>query len=110
MASRKVNGQGEKPQGLHQQTVRVLFLTRAFRTQLLGELFREQRLADSEVGLLVTLDAIFEVLHSALDADVQTTLSRIVNDPQVRHDALAQRARHRSPSGGHGEGRPDSTN
>jgi hypothetical protein len=60
--------------------------------QLLGELFREQRLADGEVGLLVTLDAIFEVLHSALDADVQTTLSRIVNDPQVRHDVLAQRA------------------
>lgn len=59
--------------------------------QLLGELFREQRLADGEVGSLVTLDAIFEVQHSALDADVQTTLARIFNDPQVRDDALAQR-------------------
>jgi hypothetical protein len=59
--------------------------------QLLGELFREQRLADGEVGSLVTLDAIFEVQHSALDADVQTTLSRIFNDPQVRDDVLAQR-------------------
>ena len=59
--------------------------------QLLGELFREQKLADGEVGLLVTLDAIFEVQHSALDADVQTTLSRIFNDPQVRDDVLAQR-------------------
>ncbi len=60
--------------------------------QLLGELFREQKLADGDVGSLVTLDAIFEVQHSALDADVQTTLSRIFNDPQVRDDVLAQRA------------------
>lgn len=59
--------------------------------QLLGELFREQKLADREVGSLVTLDAIFEVQHSALDADVQTTLSRIFADPQVRDDLLAQR-------------------
>lgn len=60
--------------------------------QLLGELFREQKLAQHEVGSLVTLDAIFEVQHSALDADVQTTLSRIASDPQVRDDELAQRA------------------
>jgi Family of unknown function (DUF6079) len=60
--------------------------------QLLGELFREQKLAEGEVGSLVTLDAIFEVQHSALDADVQTTLSRIFEDPQVRDDELAQRA------------------
>jgi len=60
--------------------------------QLLGELFREQQLANGDVGSLVTLDAIFEVQHSALDADVQTTLARIFNDPQVRDDVLAQRA------------------
>ena len=60
--------------------------------QLLGELFREQKLADKEVGSLVTLDAIFEVQHSALDPDVQTTLSRIADDPRVRDDVLAQRA------------------
>ncbi len=59
--------------------------------QLLGELFREQSLADGEVGSLVTLDAIYEVQHSALDADVQTTLARIFNDPQVRDDVLAAR-------------------
>jgi hypothetical protein len=59
--------------------------------QLLGGLFRDQKLADGEVGSLVTLDAIFEVQASALDADVQTTLSRIFNDPQVRDDVLAQR-------------------
>lgn len=57
--------------------------------QLLGELFREQKLADGAVGELVTLDAIFEVQHSALDADVQTTLSRIFNDVHVRDDQLA---------------------
>ncbi len=59
--------------------------------QLLGELFREQKLADRELGALVTLDAIFEVQQSALEADVQTTLSRIFADPQVREDALCQR-------------------
>ncbi|MBI4818899.1 MAG: BREX system P-loop protein BrxC [Deltaproteobacteria bacterium] len=59
--------------------------------QLLGELFREQKLADRDVGALVTLDAIFEVQHSALDADVQTTLARIFSHPEVREDLLAQR-------------------
>lgn len=59
--------------------------------QLLGELFREQKLAEQDIGALVTLDSIFEVQHSALDADVQTTLARIFNDPQVRDDALAVR-------------------
>ncbi|HSP79854.1 MAG TPA: BREX system P-loop protein BrxC [Myxococcaceae bacterium] len=59
--------------------------------QLLGELFRQQNLADREVGHLVTLDAIFEVQHSALDADVQTTLARIFNHPEVREHPLAQR-------------------
>ncbi len=60
--------------------------------QLLGELFREQKLGEREVGDLVTLDAIFEVQSSALDADVQTTLSRIFDHAEVRDDALAVRA------------------
>ena len=60
--------------------------------QLLGELFREQKLGEREVGELVTLDAIFEVQSSALDADVQTTLARIFDHPEVREDALALRA------------------
>ena len=60
--------------------------------QLLGELFREQKLGEREVGELVTLDAIFEVQSSALDADVQTTLTRIFDHPDVRDDAVAQRA------------------
>ena len=45
--------------------------------QLLGELFRTRRLADAEVGALVTLDAIFDVQQTALDSDVQTTLHRL---------------------------------
>ena len=57
--------------------------------QLLGELFREQKLADRDVDRLVTLDSIFEVQHSALDADVQTTLARIFNHADVRDDAAA---------------------
>jgi hypothetical protein len=59
--------------------------------QLLGELFRAQKLAEGEVGDLVTLDSIFEVQQTALDADVQNTLQRIFSDPGVRDDALAIR-------------------
>lgn len=60
--------------------------------QLLGELFREGRLGEREVGELVTLDAIFEVQQTALDADVQASLARLFAHPEVREDALAQRA------------------
>ena len=59
--------------------------------QLLGELFREQKLAEKPVGDLVTLDAIFEVQHTALDPDVQATLSRIFSHSDVRDDSVAQR-------------------
>jgi hypothetical protein len=59
--------------------------------QLLGELFREQQLADRPVGDLVTLDAIFEVQHTALDADVQATLARIFAHADVRDDLDCQR-------------------
>ncbi len=60
--------------------------------QLLGELFREQKLAERDIGNLVTLDAMFDVQHSALDADVQTTMSRVGSHPEVRDNVLAQRA------------------
>lgn len=59
--------------------------------QLLGELFREQKLADKPVGDLVTLDAIYEVQHTALDADVQATLARIFSNTEVQEDVTAQR-------------------
>ena len=47
--------------------------------QLLGELFRDQKPAENEVGSLVTLDAIYEVQHTALDADVQASMARVLS-------------------------------
>lgn len=47
--------------------------------QLLGELFRDQKLADMPVGALVTLDQIYEVQHTALDSDIQASMARILN-------------------------------
>lgn len=44
--------------------------------QMLGDLFRDSDLGRREVGTLITLDRIYDVLHTALEADVQTTLSR----------------------------------
>jgi len=47
--------------------------------QLLGELFRDQKLADKPVGSLVTLDQIYEVQHTALDSDVQASMARVLS-------------------------------
>ncbi len=52
--------------------------------QLLGELFRTQQLAEQPVGHLVTLELIYDVQHTALDADVQQSMARIHN--HCRHD------------------------
>jgi len=60
--------------------------------QLLGELFRTQKLAEEEVGALVTLDAIYEVQQTALDSDIQTTLHRLLEHCAEQNDALAARA------------------
>ncbi|MBN3923061.1 BREX system P-loop protein BrxC [Nostoc sp. NMS4] len=57
--------------------------------QLLGELFREQKLGDKPIGALVTLENIYEVQQSALDADVQNTLARLFSDEQVINDEMA---------------------
>lgn len=46
--------------------------------QLLGELFRHQQLAEHDVGALVTLDQIYDVQHTALDADTQASMARIL--------------------------------
>lgn len=47
--------------------------------QLLGDLFRDKDLARFEVGRLVTIDLVYEVLHSALSSDVQSTLVRALD-------------------------------
>ncbi len=57
--------------------------------QLLGELFREQKLGEQELGALVTINAIYEVQQSALDADVQTTLARLFSHEEVTNDDMA---------------------
>lgn len=44
--------------------------------QLLGDLFREQRFDEQPVGQLVTLDRVYDILHTALNVDVQRTLGR----------------------------------
>ncbi len=59
--------------------------------QLLGDLFREKDLARFEVGRLLTLDLIFDVLHSALDADVQMTLGRALDLAKKQADPLLAR-------------------
>jgi hypothetical protein len=60
--------------------------------QLLGELFRTQRLADAELGALVTLDQVYEVQHTGLDADVQTSMARVLNHCANHKLDLAARA------------------
>ncbi|MEL7334683.1 MAG: BREX system P-loop protein BrxC, partial [Planctomycetota bacterium] len=60
--------------------------------QLLGELFRAQKLADREVGALVTLDLIYEIQHTALDSDTQSSMSRIMNECAGEPDDLKIRA------------------
>jgi hypothetical protein len=60
--------------------------------QLLGELFREQRLGEQPLGALIALDQIYEVQQSALDADVQNTLARLFSTAEVMTDGMAVRA------------------
>jgi hypothetical protein len=59
--------------------------------QLLGELFRAQGLADDEVGTLVTLDRVYEIQGSALDADIQQTMGRIIRFCEKGKHELALR-------------------
>jgi hypothetical protein len=46
--------------------------------QLLGELFRDQGLADLPIGHLVTLDQIYNVQNTALDSDIQASMARVL--------------------------------
>ncbi len=59
--------------------------------QLLGELFRERGLADREVGDLITFDEIYEVQRSALDEDLQDSLSKIHRHEIVTRNPLVWR-------------------
>lgn len=58
--------------------------------QLLGELFRDQNLADMPVGSLITLDTIYEIQKTALDSDTQASMARILNET-ASGDLMLQR-------------------
>ena len=57
--------------------------------QLLGDLFREQNLAEKELGELITLDRIYDIQGSSLDADMQNTLTRLFAHPEVTNNEVA---------------------
>lgn len=57
--------------------------------QLLGELFRQQKLGEQPLGRLVTIDQIYDIQHTALDADIQNTMARIQGHDEVSCDQLA---------------------
>jgi len=60
--------------------------------QLLGEIFRQQRFHEEELGALLTLDRIYDVQSTALEADVQNTMARLLAHADVQDDLLARRA------------------
>lgn len=60
--------------------------------QLLGELFRDRKLAEQPVGALVTLDQIYDVQHTALDSDVQASMARVLSQCTDDADGLMVRA------------------
>ena len=60
--------------------------------QLLGELFRNLKLADKPVGTLVTFDQIYDVQQTALDSDVQVSMARILSQCSSESDVLLVRA------------------
>jgi hypothetical protein len=64
--------------GLRSQSTRGQGDSYAIRglLQLLGDLFRDQDLVRREPGYLITLDRVYDVLHTALSTDVQSTLTR----------------------------------
>ncbi len=79
-----LRGRSSRAQG-DAQTVRGLL-------QLLAALFSEQALGEREAGDLVPLDAIYDVLRTGLDADAQTTMSRIAEDCAAKGDAIGARS------------------
>lgn len=60
--------------------------------QLLGELFRQQKLADQDVGKLISLDAIYEVQQTALDSDLHASMVRLLAHCHETDNVLAARA------------------
>ena len=59
--------------------------------QLLGEVFRQHKLGEEPLGALVTLDQVYDIQHTALDADVQNTMARLQAHDELAQDPLALR-------------------
>jgi hypothetical protein len=82
--------------GLRARSSRIQGDSHAIRglLQLLGEIFRYQGSAFTryELGHLITIDRIFDVLHTSLDSDIQTTLNRALEFCSKQQDSLAARA------------------
>lgn len=60
--------------------------------QLLGEVFRQRELAKKKVGTLLTIEDVYEVLHTALDSDVQDTLRHVFEHCADKKDTVAAEA------------------
>ncbi len=60
--------------------------------QLLGDLFSDLKLADDEFGRVVSLDQIYEIQHTALDSDTQSSMARIMNKCAELNLGIALRA------------------
>jgi tetratricopeptide (TPR) repeat protein len=79
--------------GLRSRSTRTQGDAHAIRglLQLLGDLFRHHGLASYELGRLVTIDMVYDVLSSAIDADMQMTINRALEFAQQREDRLMRR-------------------
>jgi hypothetical protein len=79
--------------GLRSKSSRVQGDAHAIRglLQLLGDLFRTQDLVRREPGYLITLDRVYDVLHTALSSDIQATLTRAFDFAAQRSDDLLRK-------------------
>ena len=59
--------------------------------QLLGDIFREQDLARLPLGHLLTLDRVYDVLHTALAVDVHLTLNQALESCRRQKSELMER-------------------
>lgn len=59
--------------------------------QLLGDIFRDQDLVRRESGWLLTIDRVYDVLHTALETDLHMTLNRAMEFCQRQDGDLMKR-------------------
>ncbi|NUP04895.1 MAG: BREX system P-loop protein BrxC [Polyangiaceae bacterium] len=59
--------------------------------QLVAGLFKLDDFADAEVGRLVTLDQVFDLVRAALDPEIHETLGRVFARPETQKDEWSSR-------------------